>query len=185
MTTHPPVRTRILDAASSLFYTEGIRAVSADRIIAAAGTTKVTFYRYFRTKEDLVVAYLQAQSERIRAAAENLSPDPCTGLLELAGAMGAETCLPGFRGCPFINAAAEYPDAGSPVRAVIQAHRQWLHTEVSGRLQQLGAADPGSLADQLMMLRDGAMVHGYVADPAGVSAALTSGGRALLGHLRS
>ena len=52
MATKPPVRTRILDAAAQLFYTEGIRAVSADRIIAAAETTKVTFYRYFHTKEE-------------------------------------------------------------------------------------------------------------------------------------
>ncbi|MCC3268429.1 TetR/AcrR family transcriptional regulator [Arthrobacter gengyunqii] len=183
MTTRPPVRTRILDAAALLFYTEGIRAVSADRIIAAAETTKVTFYRYFRTKEELVVAYLQAQSKRTRAAAENLSPDPCTGLLELAEAMGVETCIPGFRGCPFINAAAEYPDPRSPIRAVVLEHRQWLHAEVSGRLAQLGAQDPDSLADQLLMLRDGAMVHGYVADPASVSTALINGGRAILGSL--
>lgn len=183
MVTRPPVRTRILDAAALLFYTEGIRAVSADRIIAAAETTKVTFYRHFRTKEELVVAYLQAQSERIRAAASELSQDPCTGLLDLAEAMGSETCRPGFRGCPFINAAAEYPDPGSPVRAVVLDHRRWLHAEVSGRLAQLGADNPDSLADQLMMLRDGAMVHGYVADPSGVSAALVSGGRALLGGL--
>ncbi|MBO0897511.1 TetR/AcrR family transcriptional regulator [Arthrobacter sunyaminii] len=183
MAASPPVRTRILDAAALLFYTEGIRAVSADRIIAAAETTKVTFYRYFRTKEELVVAYLQAQSERIREAAGHLSPDPCTGLLELAEAMGAQACVPGFRGCPFINAAAEYPDPASPVRAVVLEHRQWLHAEVSGRLAQLGAADPDSLADQLLMLRDGAMVHGYVADPAGVAGALVSGGRAILGSL--
>lgn len=178
-----PVRTRILDAAALLFYTEGIRAVSADRIIAAAETTKVTFYRYFRTKEELVVAYLQGQSERTREAAAGLSPDPCTGLLELAEVMGAQACIPGFRGCPFINAAAEYPDPASPVRAVIHEHRQWLHAEVRGRVAQLGAADPDALADQLLMLRDGAMVHGYVANPAGVPAALVSGGRAILGGL--
>ncbi|MCC9196977.1 TetR/AcrR family transcriptional regulator [Arthrobacter sp. zg-Y820] len=180
MTASSPVRARILEAAASLFYSEGIRAVSADRIIADAGTTKVTFYRHFRTKEDLVVAYLQAQTDRVRAAAEHLSDDPCTGLLQLAEAMGAETCLPGFRGCPFINAAAEYPDANSPVRAVVRDHRQWLHAEVSGRLTRLGAPDPDALADQLLMLRDGAMVHGYVSDPAGVAASLVSAGRALL-----
>ena len=185
MSAQPPVRARILDAAALLFYTEGIRAVSADRIIAAAGTTKVTFYRHFRTKEDLVVAYLRAQSERVRAAAENLDPDPCTGLLELATAMGEETCIPGFRGCPFINAAAEFPDAGSPVRTVIREHRNWLHAQVRGRLEQLGAADPDTLADQLLMLRDGAMIHGYVADPDGVTDALISGGRAILEHALS
>ncbi|MFJ7751362.1 TetR/AcrR family transcriptional regulator [Arthrobacter sp. NPDC097144] len=181
MTVQPPVRTRILDAAATLFYTEGIRAVSADRIIASAETTKVTFYRYFRTKEDLVVAYLKAQSERIRSAAANLSSDPCAALLELAQAMGDETCIPGFRGCPFINAAAEFPDADSPVRAVVSEHRRWLHSEVRGRLAQLGAPDPDALADQLLMLRDGAMVHGYVADPEGVTRSLVSAGRAILG----
>ncbi|WAP52341.1 TetR/AcrR family transcriptional regulator [Arthrobacter sp. ATA002] len=180
MATQSPVRGRILDTAAFLFYSEGIRAVSADRIIADAHTTKVTFYRHFRTKEDLVVAYLQDQSARVRAAAGQLSADPCTGLLQLAEAMGAEACVPGFRGCPFINAAAEYPDAGSPVRGVVRDHRQWLHTEVSGRIAQLGAARPGDVADQLLMLRDGAMVHGYVADPAGVSASLISAGRAIL-----
>jgi AcrR family transcriptional regulator len=183
MTSQPPVRERILDTAAALFYLEGIRAVSADRIIAETGTTKVTFYRHFRTKEDLVVAYLQAQSARARAAAAGLSADPCTGLLQLAEIMGAETCVPGFRGCPFINAAAEYPDAGSPVRAVVRDHREWLHAEVSGRLAQLGAADPDRVADQLLMLRDGAMVHGYVADSASVSASLISAGRAIVGTL--
>ena len=182
MTTPSPVRTRILDTAAALFYSEGIRTVSADRIIADAATTKVTFYRHFRTKEELVVAYLQGQSDRIRAAAaEKLSEDPCTGLLQLAEAMGAETCIPGFRGCPFINAAAEYADAGSPVRAVVRDHRQWLHAEVSRRVAQLGATDPDAVADQLLMLRDGAMVHGYVAGPAGVSTSLVSAGRAILG----
>ncbi|MBP3042534.1 TetR/AcrR family transcriptional regulator [Arthrobacter jiangjiafuii] len=182
--TASPVRTRILDAASVLFYAEGIRAVSADRIIAEAGTSKVTFYRHFRTKEDLVVSYLQAQSARVHASAEQLSDDPCTGLLQLAEAMGAETCVPGFRGCPFINAAAEYPDAASPVRAAVAEHRQWLHDLVSGRLAAMGLDDPDALADQLLMLRDGAMVHGYVADPAAAAAALTAAGRSLVAARR-
>ena len=64
-----PVRERILDAATDAFYREGIRAVSADKIIAAAGTTKVTFYRYFPTKDELVAAYLAAKQERAEVAA--------------------------------------------------------------------------------------------------------------------
>ncbi|MCC3272488.1 TetR/AcrR family transcriptional regulator [Arthrobacter zhangbolii] len=174
------VRERILRRASSLFYTEGVRAVSADKIIAAAGTTKVTFYRHFRSKDDLVVAYLQDQSEGMRRQAEQLDPDPCTGLRQLAEAMGTEACTPDFRGCPFINAAAEYPDPEHPVRAVVSAHRQWLHGLVAGWLAQLGIRDPEQLADQLLMLRDGAMVHGYVQDAAAVGPALTAAGRALI-----
>ena len=174
------VRERILAQASGLFYTEGIRAVSADKIIAAAGTTKDTFYRYFRSKDDLVVAYLREQSAAMRARAAELDPDPCTGLRQFAHAMGAEACSAGFRGCPFINAAAEYADPGHPVRAVVSEHRAWLHSLVANRLQQLGAADAGQLADQLLMLRDGAMVHGYVADGTAAARALITAGEALI-----
>lgn len=174
------VRERILRRASSLFYTEGVRAVSADKIIAAAGTTKVTFYRHFRSKDDLVVAYLQEQSAGMRRRAEELDPDPCTGLRQLAEAMGTEACTPDFRGCPFINAAAEYPDPEHPVRGVVSEHRRWLHGLVAGRLAQLEVKNPEQLADQLLMLRDGAMVHGYVQDAAAVGPALVAAGRALI-----
>ena len=176
----PDVRERILRRASSLFYTEGVRAVSADKIIAAAGTTKVTFYRHFRSKDDLVVAYLQEQSAGMRERAAALDPDACTGLRQLAEAMGAEACTPGFRGCPFINAAAEYPDPDHPVRAVVAEHRHWLHSLVAGRLARLGVQDADRLADQLLMLRDGAMVHGYVEDGTAVGPALTAAGEALI-----
>ncbi|UWX96686.1 TetR/AcrR family transcriptional regulator [Arthrobacter zhaoxinii] len=178
------VRERILAQASGLFYREGIRAVSADKIIAAADTTKVTFYRHFRSKDDLVMAYLQEQSARMRAWAADLDPDPCTGLLRFAEATGSQACEAGFRGCPFINAAAEYTDPDHPVRAVVSEHRAWLHSLVTGRLQQLGAADAGRLADQLLMLRDGAMVHGHVGDGTAVGPALAAAGKALvLPHL--
>lgn len=175
-----PVRERLLDTAGTLFYREGIRAVSADKIIAAAGTTKVTFYRHFPTKDDLVAAYLDEQSRRIREAAGRLPDDPCEALTGLAAAMGEEACRPGFRGCPFINAAAEYPDPGHPVRAAVDRHRTWFHTLVAGLVARLGAADPEAAASQLVMLRDGAMVHGYISEPGGVGAAMLQAGRAVL-----
>ncbi|MCC3296328.1 TetR/AcrR family transcriptional regulator [Arthrobacter sp. zg-Y916] len=176
----PPVRDRILAAAGELFYAEGIRAVSADKIIAAASTTKVTFYRYFPTKDDLVAGYLDAQSDRIREAAARLPADPCQALAALADAMGTEACRPGFRGCPFINAAAEYPAADHPVRAAVERHRNWFHGLVADLAARLGAEDPQQAADQLVMLRDGAMVHGYVSDPTGVGPSLLQAGRAVL-----
>lgn len=175
-----PVRERILDAATDAFYREGIRAVSADKIIAAAGTTKVTFYRYFPTKDDLVAAYLDRQSELIRSAAETLPADPCEALEALARVMGTEACRPGFRGCPFINAAAEYPSSEHPVRAAVTRHRNWFHGLVAELAGRLGAANPELAADQLVMLRDGAMVHGYVADPQAVAGSLLQAGRAVL-----
>ena len=175
-----PVRERLLETAGSLFYREGIRAVSADKIIAAAGTTKVTFYRHFPTKDDLVAAYLDEQSRRIREAAGLLPEDPCEALTALASAMGEEACRPGFRGCPFINAAAEYPDPEHPVRAAVDRHRTWFQALVAGLVSRLGAEDPEAAADQLVMLRDGAMVHGYVSEPGGVGTSMLQAGRAVL-----
>ncbi len=176
-------RARILDSAVRLFYTEGIRSVSADRILADAGTTKVTFYRYFPSKEDLVVAYLDLQSAQVRTEFErirNAAPGPGAALRGMASAMGEEACRPGFRGCAFINAAAEYPAADSPVRRAVERHRSWLRGLAVDLLGELGLEDPGPAADQLLMLRDGAMVYGYVADGAAVPDALVHAGAAIV-----
>lgn len=93
-------RARILTAASELFYGQGIRATSADRIIGQVGITKVTFYRHFRTKSDLVVAYLKEQAAAERAWMESTyrKDDPEGSLRTLATGIGAASCRPGFRG---------------------------------------------------------------------------------------
>lgn len=161
-----PVAARILRAAAGLFYADGIRAVSADRVIAAAGVSKVTFYRHFATKDALVVAYLTAVADAERAAlaaAEARHPDdPATVLRGYADVLGREACAPGFRGCPFINAAAEYADPQHPVRAVVAEHRRWMVAAAAALLGRLGLTDPAAAAEELVILRDGAMVAGYV-----------------------
>lgn len=179
-----PVGTRILAAASRLFYLEGIRAVSADRVIAAAEVSKVTFYRHFATKDDLVVAYLRAISATERAAVERARTehpdDPLTVLRLYADSLDGQSCQPGFRGCPFINAAAEYADPEHPVRTVVAEHREWLAGTAVALLAQAGSTDPEQAALELVLLRDGAMVAGYAgAEQAG--AALRRAGRAVLG----
>lgn len=170
-----PVRDRILDAASELFYARGIRAVSADKIIERSGITKVTFYRYFRTKDLLVVAYLERQAAWERGALDGLrrsSSDDAQALRRFAAAIGAESCKPGFRGCAFINAAAEYADPEGPIRKVVAQHRTWYRTTFAGMLGRIGVNDPARAADEVMMLRDGAMVAGSLDDPSRVGGAL-------------
>lgn len=178
MTTTPPAppatgargggltRERILDAATELFYANGIRGTSADRIIEKTGLTKVTFYRHFRTKSDLVVAYLERQAAAERAALEAArgDADAAASLRGIAALIGESACSPGFRGCPFINAAAEFPDGADPVRIVIDAHRRWTLEHFAAIAADAGVADPEAAAGQLMMLRDGAMVNGYLGD---------------------
>lgn len=167
----PATRERILQAANELFYAEGIRATSADRIIAQVGITKVTFYRHFPTKSDLVVAYLtqQVEAERAWFSATRRAGDAAGSLRALAEGIGAASCSPGFRGCAFINAAAEFSDPEDPVRAVVDEHRQWMLDEFATIAAEAGAPDTDATARQLMLLRDGAMVNGYLGEPASVA----------------
>jgi AcrR family transcriptional regulator len=185
-TTAAPVRERILNAATRRYYAEGIRAVSADRLIAEAGVSKVTFYRHFPTKDDLITAYLVQQvtkfeGELTRKRAE-LDGDPAGVLRWYAEALGEFTCTPGFRGCPFINAAAELSQPDHPGHKVVMDHRSWLVGQFAELLTELRVDDVDSKADQLMMLRDGAMVAGYVGrTPEAVADTVLAAGRAVIG----
>jgi AcrR family transcriptional regulator len=180
-------RERIIDAGAELFYAEGIRAISADKIIERAGITKVTFYRHFPSKDDLVVAYLERRAawERgaILGASEAAHGNVDETIRLVAEGIGAEACTPGFRGCPFINAAAEYADAEHPVRKVVASHRAWFLSMLEKLTGSIGIDDP-TVAGELMMLRDGAMVTGYLSDAERVSAALLSASRAVISSPR-
>lgn len=176
-------RQRILDAANELFYEHGIRSTSADRIIEQVGITKVTFYRHFRAKSDLVVAYLQQQSAAEQGWLQSTihEGDPLATARTVAAGIGAASCSPGFRGCAFINAAAEYPDPQDPVRRAIDEHRSWLLDFFGSIAEQAGARDVKSAANQLMILRDGAMVNGYLGDAEALAEALGAGFTSILG----
>jgi AcrR family transcriptional regulator len=160
-------RARILEAATELMYANGIRGTSADRIIEQAGITKVTFYRHFRTKTDLVVAYLELQASAERGAIDSARghEGAASALENIAGVIGVFSCRPGFRGCPFINAAAETPDPADPVRVVVDEHRRWMRGVFASIAMDAGVADADTTAGQLLMLRDGAMINGYLSDP--------------------
>jgi AcrR family transcriptional regulator len=185
-TTAAPVRERILDAATRRYYADGIRAVSADRLIAEAGVSKVTFYRHFPTKDDLITAYLTQQvawSEGLlKQKRAELAGDPGAVLRWYAEGIGTLACAPGFRGCAFINAVAELSQPDHPGHRVVMDHRTWLVGQFAELLTELGIADVDAKAEQLMMLRDGAMVAGYVGrTPEAVAGTLTAAGRAVIG----
>jgi AcrR family transcriptional regulator len=161
-------RERLLRTASAIFYAEGIHNIGVDQILAAAAVTRSTFYRHFPSKESLVVAYIQAADAGLRKAvlaADDGHREPEELLRGLTESMGTVICQPGFRGCLFINAAAEYPDPASPVHRAVLDHREWLRSTVVDLLQRTGHAEPDQAARHFMMLRDGAMVGGYLSDP--------------------
>lgn len=162
-------RLRLLTTAIGLFYAEGIHSVGVDRIVAEAKVTRATFYRHFPGKDDLILAYLREvhrmEREAIEAAvAAHRSPVEC--LLAVAGFIAGNIASPGFRGCAFLNAAAEYPGADHPVHQEIIAHRQWFLETLTTLMAQVHAETADPAARHFVMLRDGAMAAGCLFDPA-------------------
>jgi AcrR family transcriptional regulator len=162
-------RDRILDAAFRLFYARGIRAVGVDLIIAESDVAKATFYRYFPAKDDLVVAYLDrvdgVWSGQLHDAAEAAGPDPADALVGLFDALGTACRRDGYRGCAFLNAAAEAVP-GSPVHDRTVAHKAAVLDWVTGLAADAGAPDPRGLARSLTLLLDGGLASGALdADP--------------------
>ncbi len=171
-----PPRERLIRAASHLFYYEGVRAIGVERLIAEAGVTKATFYRHFASKDDLVLAYLRTKEAYYRATAEPLAAahPPAEAIDLIFEAISEHAQERGFRGSPFMNAAAEYPDATHPVRIVVADQREWVRTLFKGLLTDLGHAAPESAAGALLMLYDGAMAAGYLDDAAAAHETLLS-----------
>ncbi|MFE7845624.1 TetR/AcrR family transcriptional regulator [Microbacterium sp. NPDC057407] len=164
-TTRPSsARQRLLDAATELFYGEGIHSVGVDRIIEAAGVTRATMYKQFEGKEGLVLAYLRGEDDQLRGlfdAAGAASDDPDVLLELVIEGIAEDIRLRHTRGCPFINAAAEYPDEG-PVRDLIAEHREWFRSTLEHLATTAGLDDPAGLAASLVLLRDAALVGGYL-----------------------
>jgi len=174
-TQRAPAKGRILERANDLFYEDGIRNVGVDRIIAASAVTKATFYKHYRAKDNLIVEYITSRHIRVRANVEAIiaeAPDARAALRDFVAAIVAEIASPGFRGCPFINAAAEFPDADHPVRRVVTAHREWYVETLAGLLKEIGHPVPGDGADELLVARDGALAGGYAGDSVAASGAL-------------
>jgi AcrR family transcriptional regulator len=161
-----PARRRVLDTATALFYAEGVHAVGIDRIIAEAGVAKATFYHHFPAKDELVRAYVEQQSQLGQAAIARLGPrSPRTMLLAIFDLIADAARQPGYRGCPFINAAAEYPDPASPVRQAIEKHRRWKRDLLIELLGRDDCRDPERTADILTVLGDGLLVASHLDKP--------------------
>ncbi|CAN5492399.1 TetR/AcrR family transcriptional regulator [soil metagenome] len=157
-------RERLLATASELFYAEGINNVGVNRIVSAGKVTLATFYRHFPSKQDLVVAYLQRIHQHlVDRAAQLAATARGRDLVAALGAdVSAEVGLPNYRGCAFINAASEFEDAQSPVRMVVAEHRHWYFELVRQAFADAGHATPATPARNFVMLRDGAVIAGYL-----------------------
>lgn len=161
-------RLRLLATATRIFYAEGIHSVGVDRIIAEAKVTRATFYRHFPGKEDLVLAYLQGADQAIRSQVETaiVAGTSASDAVQAVAASIAEGIQsPGFRGCAFLNAVAEYPDPAHPVHQAVLAHRRWFLDTINTLMTNIEETKAEPAAQHFVMLRDGAMAAGCLFDP--------------------
>jgi AcrR family transcriptional regulator len=122
-------------------------------------------YHHFSGKEALVAAYLQSEDETLRGyaeAAEAAAGTPQELLARVIDGIADDVARYHTRGCPFINAAAEFPDADSPVRRIVTAHRAWFRETLNTLTRAAGLLDPEAAAASLVLLRDAALVGGYL-----------------------
>jgi AcrR family transcriptional regulator len=148
-------RERLLSTARSLFLTEGIRATGIDRVIAESAIAKATLYHHFATKEDLVVAVLEAQLADWRAevqSSDDPSAPPAERVARLFDALAATVRTGGFRGCPFSNALTELPGSHA-VRAVAERYRAEQLAHLAGLL---GTAPTDVTVRTVVLLLEGA-----------------------------
>jgi AcrR family transcriptional regulator len=175
---------KILEAADDLFYQEGARVSGVDTIVERSGVAKTSLYRWFPTKDDLVLAYLQRRDELFwrqwESAASAHEGNPRKQIDAEIRWIGRYVASPTFRGCPFINSATEFADPGHPVRHACEAHKRELRARLYAMTKALRARDPKLLADQLAVLIDGAFATAQVSPDLGASRSLELASRTLL-----
>jgi AcrR family transcriptional regulator len=179
-----PPRERVLAAASELFYRQGIRAVGVDAIAEAAGTNKMTLYRHFASKDELVAEYLRrlaAKSSEIWATLEREHPgDARAQLLAWLEAMARELGSGDGRGCPLANAAIELPEKNHPARPVIEEFKQEQRARLAALCRAAGLRQPELVADELFLLLEGARVSAQSIGAGGPGCSFIRMGRELI-----
>lgn len=156
----PTTRDRIVQAASRLFYGEGIRAVSLDAIAEKAGVTKRTLYYHFASKDDLVAAYLEARDQPNLALFKRWFAQTDGGLTDKVRGIFRHLAIsarsPKWRGCGFLRTTAELANLpGHPAIAVGRSHKKGFEGWLAITFEEAGIADPSALARQIVLLLDG------------------------------
>ena len=161
-------RDQLIEKAQELFYREGYHATGIDRILAESGVAKMTMYKHFKSKEELILAVLDARHEimiqRLRERASKLTPREAL-LAMFDGLHSMIHSRDQFCGCLFVNAAAEYQDREHPIHHRSCTYKAELQTYLRELLEQLAAPQPQQLARQLQYLLEGALSMAHIEGP--------------------
>ena len=179
-----PPRERILAAAGELFYREGIRAVGVEAIAEAAGTNKMTLYRHFASKDELVAEYLRERARLADAAWNRLAAaypgDALAQLRAWIAKMAERLANADERGCALVNAAVELPEKSHPARRVIEEFKTAERSRLTQVCRATGLRDPDVLADELHLMLEGARVTAQSVGRDGLSERVMRMGEALI-----
>ena len=182
------VRERILATASELFYRQGVHAVGVDLVVAEAGVAKTSLYRHFRTKDDLIAAFLAREDADFWGhwdrVAQKHKTDPSAELDAHFDWIGERVGRPNYRGCPQINVAAEFPDPDHPARKVALAHKRELRRRLKDIAVRLRAKRGDELAGQLSVLVNGAFVSSQMISAGEAAPLLKAAAHALIAAAR-
>ena len=152
---------QLLHAAADLFYREGVRCVGIDAVIARAGLNKMSLYRQFRSKDALVLAYLERRNllfwEKFEACVARAPDAPAQQLMHIfSEELRRDSIVDNnYRGCPFVNIAAEFGDPAHPVRKFVSQHKERLLGRLTEIAAAAGAREPAELACGLALLIEG------------------------------
>jgi AcrR family transcriptional regulator len=153
-------RDKVFEVAADLFYRKGIHAVGVEEIVKEAGVAKISLYRNFASKDELVVAYLEERGRTFLRhwdeTFDRYRNDPRAQLRAIMTHIAERTTKDGYRGCPFINFCAEFPDASHPGRRVAQDTKEALLERFLDIAKALRAPRPRELANALLLLVEGA-----------------------------
>ena len=159
-------RKRILETADRLFYQDGIRAVGIDRIIAEANVAKMSLYKHFPSKDDLILAVLQYREQGVleffRSAMERHAKKAKTPLRAFFAALKDFFESPGFRGCPFQNAAVELADPAHPGTEFVRGHKQRFSEFLRGLVEQSVGTAAAKVAPAVNILVEGAIITAVI-----------------------
>lgn len=183
------VRSRILATAAELFYEQGVHAVGVDLVVQESGVAKTSLYRHFGSKDALVAAFLEEEDSDFwrqwDAVAGRHRDDPAAELEAHLEWIAARLRKPGYRGCPQLNVAVEFPDPEHPARRVATAHKQEMRRRLAGIVERMGIPDPQSVGSQLALVLDGAFMSAPLGAGEHVARTLPGTIRALLEAARA
>jgi AcrR family transcriptional regulator len=179
-----PPRERLLAVAADLFYRHGIRAVGVEAIAEAAGTNKMTLYRHFASKDELVAEYLRQSAKLADACWDRLEQahpgDTRAQLRAWLAEMADHLANTDERGCALANAAVELPEKDHPARRVIEEFKVAQRTRLIRLCRAAGLSEPDMLADELHLLLEGARVTSQSVGADGLGARLVRMGEAMI-----